>query len=99
MRKAQMVPGLNNKQVIRFICNGFPMYTTVQGIHNIGSTKYRVAVWQTVEKLALDRAMAKQRQTDMPSGLGWTVSVRNERSELEDIQVQVDICQNETVIW
>ena len=99
MRSAQMVPGLNNRQVIRFVVDGFAMYCTVQGVHNIGTTRHRKAVWATLERLGVDRALAKQRGQDMPTGLAWRIDVRDERDQLISMDVQVDICDSNTVVF
>lgn len=99
MRSAQMVPGLNNRQVIRFVVDGFAMYCTVQGVHNIGTTRHRKAVWATLERLGVDRAFAKQRRQDIPTGLAWRVDVRDERNQLVSMDVQVDICDSNTVVF
>lgn len=90
MRKERLVFGLNNKQRIRFVVNGFAMYCTVQDIQNIATTKHRVAVWSTAERLGIDRYRARNR-AEMPQGLSWRVEVRNEQDQLESIDVQVDL--------
>lgn len=99
MRRQQMIAGFNNKQTIRFIVNGMAMFGTVQGIQNIATTKHRVAVWQSLEKLALDRVIAKQLGRTLPTGLAWTLDVRNECDLLERMDVQVDICSPEAHVW
>ena len=99
MRKERLIYGLNNKQVIRFVVDGFMMHTTVQGIQNIASRKHRVAVWSTTEKLSLDRELALRTCKPVPTGLAWTVDVRNDQDQLEQIQVQVDLCGKEAFVW
>ena len=89
MRKERLIFGLNNKQRIRFVVNGFAMYCTVQDIQNIATTKHRVAVWSTAERLGIDRWRANR--TEKPQGLSWRVEVRNEQDQLESIDVQVDL--------
>ena len=98
MRNARLVPGLNNKQKVRFICDGFAMYSTVQGLCNIASTKHRVAIMQTLSKLSFDRVVAQSENKLIPSGLAWTVAVHNEKNELENIQVQIDLCNDSIYI-
>lgn len=90
MRRERLIFGLNNKQRIRFIVNGFGMHCTVQDIQNIATTKHRVAVWSTTERLGIDRYQARNR-SQMPTGLAWRIDVRNEQDQLESIDVQVDL--------
>lgn len=98
MRNARLVQGFNNKQKVRFICDGFAMYSTVQGLCNIASTKHRAAIMQTLSKLSSDRLIAQSTNQPIPTGLAWTLAVRNEKSELENIQVQIDLCDDSIYI-
>ena len=98
MRTAQMFPGLNNGQRIRFIISNegseyqFGMYTTVAGISDIATTTHQTALRLTLEKLAQGRAEAKRLGKTLPNGLGWRVEVPyGPTLKRINVDVQVDL--------
>lgn len=83
MRTKVIVDGLNNSQKLRVILNGVHVYTTVKGMafDTFGQTEQRVAVWDAVMRLAIDRRIAKIGE-GVPTGLS---------GEFRGHQVQVDL--------
>jgi hypothetical protein len=55
MRSKRIVTGLNNSQRLRVIVNGVGFYTTVEGVTEMCFTSQRVAVWQALEHMALNK--------------------------------------------
>ena len=89
MRTRAIIDGFKNSQKFRFILkatNGeeVGMVITIQQmVDNFATRDARVAVWLAMEKLALDRHLAKARGETLPTGV--VVDAQGFR------QVQVDL--------
>ena len=103
MRKQRTFIGINDSQKIRFILgqgpDAFMMFCQVRDIENIASRPHRVAVYSTLEKLSLDRALARDRMrftgqlVDMPTGLSWFYDYWENGVKDRSISVQVDLIE------
>jgi hypothetical protein len=89
MRTKQLVAGLNNSQKIRFIVNGFSMFCRVKDIQNIASRDHRVAVWLAAERIGMENWRAQR------SG---KPTIRGFASTIEGVEVQVDLCDDNTLV-
>ena len=103
MRKQRTFIGINDSQKIRFILgqgpDAFMMFCQVRDIENIASQSHRMAVYATLEKLSLDRAMARNQLrltgelVDLPTGLSWMYDYWQDAKFSRTIPVQVDIIE------
>lgn len=82
MRVTPIVPGFKNSQKIRFIVDGFAMYSTIKDVSNIATMSHQSAVWTALRQLA-DMRSGTGAAEQCAVGLGTTVN---------RIQVQVDLC-------
>lgn len=81
MRMKQVIRGLNNSQKIRVIVNGVGFNTTVLGMTEMCFTDQRIAVWQALERIAMDKIQ----------GFAGRTRVYDDKMRLVEIDVQVDL--------
>lgn len=90
MRTKRLVEGLDNSQKIRFIVNGFMMHCRIKDILNISERHQRMAVWNALNRIGLENIVAKQQNKPGITGFG---------SNSDGIDVQVDLCDAQTIIY
>jgi hypothetical protein len=81
MRTKQLFAGLNNRQKIRFMVNGFGMYCRVQDVVNICSKEHRVPVWIALDRLGNENYVNKKLHRPLITGYASTI---------DGVEVQVD---------
>jgi hypothetical protein len=89
MRTKTLINGFKNSQKIRVMIDGLGLYMTVGEISDrFATTKHRVAVWLTAEKLAGERQMgrAKHGWSGVPNGISHLITVDN-----QEFSVQIDV--------
>lgn len=84
MRTKTLFPGFKNSQKIRFVIDGFIMYTTIeQAVFGIGRSAHSAALSDAIQKLA---HMRRQPGAAEQAATGIAVTAFN------GVQVQVDLC-------
>jgi hypothetical protein len=83
MKMKQIIPGVNNHQRFRVILNGVGFFTTVQEMVNMPFTEQRVAVWLAIERMKNGHPSS--------NGLATTHRVYDEKMQVKEYQVQVDL--------
>lgn len=89
MRTKRLITGLDNNQKIRFIVDGFSMFCRVKDIENIANTKHRIAVWIAAERIGTEVWLSQKIGKPGITGYG---------SNMNGVDVQVDLCDNNTLL-
>jgi hypothetical protein len=99
-RTKQIVNGFNNSQKFRFLVRqpdvanaiDFGMTITIQQMADqFATTTPRVAVWQALEKLALDRFLSQKSGRPLETGLVTRTRVYDHKMQSVELEVQVDL--------
>ena len=95
MRTKTLIHGFKNSQKIRVMVDGFGIFMTIGDIPNIlATTSHRVAVWDTVVKLARNRRIAMETfgpSGSIPTGIGNRTRVYQSIDDSVDFDVQIDL--------